>query len=83
MIGFYNSKKLLDVDDSLPVVEHLVGNVDVKNIKLDQYGNPILNKKIINLLFRDISKIKDMLENKDNDLYKYFPRISPHQGQEL
>ena len=75
MIGFNNSKTLLEIDDSLPVIEHLVGNVDVKNIKLDQYGNPILNKKIINLLFRDISKIKDMLENKDNDLYKYFPRI--------
>ena len=43
LIGFDNSKKLLDVDDSLPVVEHLVGNVDVKNIELDNNGNPVLN----------------------------------------
>ena len=75
LIGFDNSKRLLDVDDSLPVLEHLVGNVDVKNIELDNNGNPVLNSKIINLLFSDFSKIKEMLENKDNDLYKYFPRI--------
>lgn len=31
----------------------------------------------MNLLFsdKDYSKIKEMLSNKDNDLYKYFPRI--------
>ena len=40
-------------------------------------GDPILNSKIMNLLFsdKDYSKIKEMLSNKDNVLYKYFPRI--------
>lgn len=77
MVGFHNAKALLEIDDTLPALEHLVGNVDVKNIKLDEQGNPILNTKIINLLFsdKDYSKIKEMLSNKDNDLYKYFPRI--------
>ena len=75
LIGFDNSKKLLDIDSDLPVLEHLVGNVDVKNIKLDNNGNPILNSKIINLLFSDFSRITEMLKDKDNDLYKYFPRI--------
>ena len=41
LIGFDNSKRLLDVDDSLPVLEHLVGNVDVKKIELDNNGYPV------------------------------------------
>lgn len=77
MVGFNNARALLEIDDTLPVLEHLVGNVDVKNVKLDEQGNPILNTKLMNLLFsdKDYSKIKEMLSNKDNDLYKYFPRI--------
>ena len=77
MVGFNNAKILLEIDDTLPVLEHLVGNVDVKNVILDEQGNPILNTKLMNLLFSDkeYSKIKQMLSNKDNDLYKYFPRI--------
>ena len=76
MVGFYNANKLLEIDDELPVLEHLVGNVDVKNIKIDKEGNPILNNKLINILFKDnFSRITEMLEDKDNDLYKYFPRI--------
>ena len=76
MIGFNNTKILLDIDDTLPVLEHLVGNVDVKNIKLKD-GNPILNNKLMNLLFNDkcYTKMKKMLADKDNELYKYFPRI--------
>lgn len=77
MVGFNNARALLKIDDTLPVLEHLVGNVDVKNIKLDEQGNPILNAKLMNLLFsdKDYSKMKEMLSNKDNDLYKFFPRI--------
>lgn len=77
MVGFNNARALLEIDDTLPVLEHLVGNVDVKNIKLDKQSNPILNIKIMNLLFndKDYFKMKEMLSNKDNDLYKYFPRI--------
>lgn len=77
MVGFNNAKALLNIDDALPVLEHLVGNVDVKNVKLDEQCNPILNTKLMNLLFSDKNyyKIKEMLSNKDNDLYKYFPRI--------
>ena len=76
MVGFDNSKALLLIDNSLPVLEHLVGNVDIKNIELDNQGNPILNSKIINLLFGDnYSRIREMLNDKNSDLYKYFPRI--------
>ena len=77
MIGSNNAKALLEVNDKLPVLEHLVGNVDVKNIMLDKQGNPILNYKLMNLLFSDknYSKIKKMLSNQDSDLYKYFPRM--------
>lgn len=74
MLGFNNAKKILEYNNEIPVLEHLVGNVDVKNIKLDIQGEPILNKRIINILFSN-SRIKDMLDNKDCDLYKYFPRI--------
>ena len=58
----------------MPVLEHLVGNVDVKNVKFDINGNPILNKKIINILSSN-NKIKDILNNQNSDAYKYFPRI--------
>ncbi len=77
IVGFNNARTLLEIDDTLPVLEHLVGNVDVKCIKLDEQCNPILNTKLMNLLFSDKehTRIKEMLSNKDNDLYKYFPRI--------
>ena len=77
MVGFNNTKKILEINDALPVLEHLVGNVYVKNITLDEQGNPLLNNKIMNLLFsdKDNKKIKEMLNNNDSDLYKYFPRI--------
>lgn len=77
MVGFNHAKTMLQINNSFKVLEHLVGNVDVKNIVLDEQGNPILNNKIMNLLFSDkgYSKIKTMLSNQDNDLYKYFPRI--------
>ena len=74
MVGFNNAKKILEFNNEIPVLEHLVGNVDVKNIKLDSQGEPILNKRIINMLFND-NKIQEMLIDKNNDLYKYFPRI--------
>ena len=38
MVGFNHAKSLLEIDDTIPVLEHLVGNVDVKNIILnDQF----------------------------------------------
>lgn len=77
MVGFNHAQSILEIDDTIPVLEHLVGNVDIKNVVLDEQGNPILNNKIMNLLFgdRDYSRLKKMLSNKDSDLYKYFPRI--------
>lgn len=77
MVGFKNAKMILAIDDTLPNLEHLVGNVDIKNIALDEHGQPILNTKIMNLLFneKDHTKIKKMLNNKNSELYKYFPRI--------
>ncbi len=77
MVGFNNARALLEIDNTLPVLEHLTGNVDVKSVVLDENGNPILNIKLMNLLFNDkcYSKMKGMLSNKDSDLYKYFPRL--------
>ena len=77
MVGFNHAKLLLQFNDKISVLEHLVGNVDVKKIKLNENGDPILNSKIMNLLFsnKDYAKIKEMLLNEGNDLYKYFPRI--------
>ncbi len=77
LVGYNNAKKMLEICSDIPVLEHLVGSVYVKDINLDEQGNPILNKKIMNLLFSDKNylKIYQMLKSKDNDLYKYFPRI--------
>lgn len=77
MVGYNNAKRILEIDDSITTLEHLVGSVNVKNIKLDESGNPILNNKIMNLLFKDkqFLKIEQMLKNKESDLYRYFPRI--------
>ncbi len=77
IVGFNHAKELLKIDNSIQTLEHLVGNIDVKNVVLNNQGDPILNSKIMNLLFgdKDYSKIERMLSNKDNDLYKYFPRI--------
>lgn len=77
ILGYNRANYLLSIDSSYPTIEHLVGNVDVRNTKLDKDGNPILNKKIINLLFdnKNNPRIKQLLENKTSLLYKYFPRI--------
>lgn len=77
LVGYNHTKKILELDSTIPTLEHLVGNINVKNITLDNQGNPILNNKIINLIFNDknYTRIIEMLKNKDNDLYKYFPRI--------
>lgn len=77
LVGYENARYILMLDNSLTTIEHLVGNVYVKNIKMDENGNPILNVKVINLLFKDLkrNRIKLMLEDKESDLYKYFPRI--------
>lgn len=77
LIGYHHAKALLNINHQLPVLEHLVGPINTENITFDNQGNPILNQKIINLLFTDknYSQIKEMLTNQDCDLYKYFPRI--------
>lgn len=77
LVGYNHAKEILELDSDLNTLEHLVGNVSVKDIKLDNQGNPILNKKLMNLLFSspNNSRITTMLKNKDTDLYKYFPRI--------
>ena len=77
MVGYNHAKEILSIDDSIPNLEHLLNNVDVKTIKLDESGNPILNERIINLLFNNKNKylMKEMLGNKESELYKYFPRI--------
>lgn len=78
LFGYKRAEYILSlIGNELPVLEHLVGNVDVSNIVIDDRGNPVLNNKIINLLFKDQEhkRIELMLKNKENDLYKYFPRI--------
>ena len=77
MVGYKNAKLMLDLEDSLSVLEHLTDKVDVKDIIIDNQGNPVLNKRIINILFNDknCTRIKEMLKNTDNELYKFFPRI--------
>lgn len=77
MLGYNCTQKILDIDNEISTLEHLIGNVDVKNIVIDKNRNPVLNKKMINILFNDkeCSRMKEALTNKNNDLYKYFPRI--------
>lgn len=77
LVGYHHAKTILSINDKLPVLEHLIGPVNIENITFDNQGNPILNQKIINLLFNDknYTQIKNMLNNQDSDLYKYFPRI--------
>ena len=77
LVGYERAKYILSLDDSLTTLEHLVGNVDVRNVPMDDHGDPILNRKIINLLFKDLrrNRVEVMIKDKTNELYKYFPRI--------
>ena len=77
MVGYKNAKYILSIDNSLPTLEHLTGNVDVSEIEFDSNNNPILNKRFINILFNDKEnpRIKEMLNDKTSLLYKYFPRM--------
>ena len=77
IVGYERAKYILDIDSDIETLHHLVGGINVKNIKLDEKGNPLLDNKFISLLFKDKdrNRVKLMLENKEGDLYKYFPRI--------
>ena len=77
VVGYERAKYILDIDSDVETLHHLVGGINVKNIKLDEKGNPLVDNKFISLLFKDKdhNRVKLMLENKDGDLYKYFPRI--------
>lgn len=77
MVGYEKAKYILSIDNSIETLEHLVGNVKVNNIKLDSNKNPIVKKRLVNMLFndKDYPRIKDLLLNKQSLLYKYFPRM--------
>ena len=77
VVGYERAKYILEIDSDVETLHHLVGGMNVKNIKLDEKGNPLVDNKFISLLFKDKdhNRVKLMLENKDGDLYKYFPRI--------
>ena len=76
-VGYERARYILKLDKNISTLEHLVGNVYVKDIELDENGDPILNRKIINLLFKDLerNRIELMIKDKSSELYKYFPRI--------
>ena len=77
LVGHKRAENILKMDNDIETLHHLVGNVHVKDIKLADNGDPILDNKFISLLFKDKdhNRIRLMLENKDSDLYKFFPRI--------
>ncbi len=75
LVGFNNTKRILEIDSDISTLEHLVGNVDVKHVTFDASNNPILNHKILNLLFKNEERLKTFLSNKKDDVYTYFPRI--------
>jgi len=77
LVGYEKAKYILSLDNNINTLEHLVGNVDVKGVKINELGESILNQKIINLLFNDLNRnrVKLMVEDKTSELYKYFPRI--------
>ena len=67
LVGYNNSRKILEIDSDKTTLEHLVGNVDIKNIK--DY-----NIEALNMIFNSKEQI-EKLKDKSSDLYKYFPRI--------
>ena len=77
LVGYQRAEYMLRIDSDIETLHHLVGGVSVRDIKIDNEGNPIVDNKFINLLFKDKdhNRVKLMLENKDSELYKYFPRI--------
>lgn len=75
LVGFQNTKRIIEIDGSISTLEHLVGNVDVKHVILDDRKHSILNSKILNLLFSNPTQLEKVLINKENEIYKYFPRI--------
>lgn len=74
MVGYDNAKRILNIDCNITTLEHLTKNIDVKNVLFDNAGNPILNKKIMNLLFSN-NCFYNVLRNKNEKVYTYFPRI--------
>jgi len=45
LVGYHRAEQILNINDNLEVLQHLVGSVNVKNIDFDEQKNPILNKK--------------------------------------
>ena len=51
MVGFNNARTLLEIDDTFPVLEHLVGNVDVRDYDIDTLRSQVAMVLQKNLLF--------------------------------
>lgn len=75
VFGYDNAKKILKIDNSIGTLEHLIGHVIVKNITINNNGDPVLNKRLFNLLFNENNILINAINDKNSDVYKYFPRM--------
>lgn len=77
LVGFEKAKYILEYDRSLSTLKSLVEKVNVKTIRFDEKENPIVNKKILRILFNHPKqpRMLKILRQNDLKLYQYFSRM--------
>ncbi len=74
-IGYQNSKRILDIDTEFTKFEYIFNGINIKRIKLDENGEPIINRKLNDFLFGTNINDKNTNINKlFNDTFPEFEK---------
>ncbi len=78
-VGFSNAKKLVDLKVPLTRYEYIFNGIEIKSIRLNDSGEPIINKKLNDFMFgssmEENSNIVRLLEDKIPEFEKRFAEI--------
>lgn len=79
-VGYQNTKKLIDLKLPFTRYEYIFNGIDIKRIKLNENGEPIINKKLNDFMFGsnigdDNTNINRLLQDKIPEFEKRFSDI--------
>lgn len=79
-VGYQNAKRLIDLKVPFTRYEYIFNGIDIKRIKLNENGEPIINKKLNDFMFGsnlsdDNTNINRLLQDKIPEFEKRFADI--------
>lgn len=79
-VGFSNAKRLIDLDVEYTRYEYIFNDIDIKRIHLNENGEPVLNKKLMDFMFGSTmddenTNINRLLQDKIPEFEQKFAQI--------